>query len=173
MHDFLRLLAIPILANAVAADDFYVDGKTGKDLPTHGSSVAMPWKSIAFALSRIPTASSTATHTLHVAGGQVYSAATNGESYPLAPGAGVAIVGIVGIGTRPVLAIPNKGTGLLFDSKTTFDRRSRLANLAFVGGDRGVVMSVWDARHGPVIVDCAFRGHAGTAVGVSVTTPTL
>jgi hypothetical protein len=96
----LSVAAALLLLSPVLADDFFVDGRNGADLPGNGRSWQTPWKTIAYALAQIPAPAQGATHALHIAGGQTYAAATNGEVYPLAMRPAIALVGE---GSLPVL----------------------------------------------------------------------
>ena len=88
-------LLLSLLATAAplaAQNQYYVNGLTGLDQPANGSSAQSPWKTLHYAYSRIPAAVFPNGHTLAVAGGQIYSPATNGEQFPLTPAANVATV---------------------------------------------------------------------------------
>ncbi|MCC6672929.1 MAG: right-handed parallel beta-helix repeat-containing protein [Planctomycetes bacterium] len=149
-----RLLALALclgLATPGHADDFYVDGRTGADRPENGRSWQTPWKTIAYALARIPTPSAPASHTLHVAGGQTYSAASNGESFPLTVRPGVAIVGS---GTPPVLS-PVQRAALTFAYDTAYPASTRIARLVFQGWTMSVAPV--GVEHAPRFESCRFE----------------
>lgn len=154
----MRLAAFLLLAAPVSADTFYVNGQTGVDDPSHGTAASAPWKTIGYALAQIPRPTQVLmTHTLVVAGGQVYGPATNGESFPIRPAYNVAIEGRA-TPTPPVLAA-NGGTLLLFDPLEIYNRNQvTIRTLVFRGGEFGADMGGLNSnRHRPRLIDCTFE----------------
>lgn len=153
----------------VRADDFYVDGRSGIDRPDYGGSSQTPWRTITYALSRIPTPVAPATHTLRIAGGQTYSAVTNGEKFPLAMRPGVALRGE---GTTPWLDAPRAQT-LSFDASVAFTASTRVENLGLRGSP--LLLGSGSTEHSPAFVNCTFAAAgieiyaaSGATVGVRI-----
>jgi hypothetical protein len=76
---FVALLA----TNVLHAQVHYVDGQTGNDVATAGSSALTPWRTIGYAMTQV-TAPASGSMELRIAGNQAYGSATNGEVFPLA-----------------------------------------------------------------------------------------
>ncbi|MCD6326053.1 right-handed parallel beta-helix repeat-containing protein [bacterium] len=87
---FLLLAALLSLTLQVAAADYYVDAVDGSDSST-GASADEAWRTITNALDQVSGAS-IETVTIHVLDG-IYSASTNGESFPLVMRSNVSLVG--------------------------------------------------------------------------------
>lgn len=154
-------LALAMMA-PLRATDYYVNGLTGSDVPTAGTTAAAPWKTIAYALSQIPVPAS-GTHTLFVAGNQVYSVGTNGESFPLSPIFNVAVQGMEATPSNyPIIQIPASTDGLVFDPTVIFNRNQvTFRRLAFDGGDHAAVIGGNAMiRHRPRFWQCEFRNQA-------------
>lgn len=171
-------LALASIANAQSVGEYYVNGRTGMDRPEYGSAT-MPWKTIGYAITRMPPITNPSTwNTLLVEGNQVYSPGTNGEVLPIRPSFNLWIEGtFVGHGVLPVIGINPGGIGILFDPAITYERNpSTMRYLVFEGGAYGMSMgSSGTQRHRPRIQDCKFRGqtsagarimHAGSQIGI-------
>lgn|GEM_PF-2191541 len=143
-------------AGAFGQKTFYVNGKTGKDIKGNGLSAAKPWKTISFALSKItPPTQAQQSHTLKVAGGQTYSTATNGESFPLRPIYNVSI-------EAPLYTKIVVGKGqdaFVFDKKTVFNRNQvTIKGFEVLGGRVGAVIGGnQNIPHRPRFSNCIFR----------------
>ena len=81
----------PFAVFSVGGVDYYVDGARGEDYEWYDGSEDLPWKTITHALNSV-VASPATPATIHVAGG-VYSASTNGETFPLNMKSWVSLVG--------------------------------------------------------------------------------
>src|SRR5687767_2845981 len=64
----LALAAAMLLLSPLLADDFFVDGRNGADLPGNGRSRQTPWKTVAYALAQIPAPAQGTAHALRIAG---------------------------------------------------------------------------------------------------------
>lgn len=147
----LRTCWMTLIAAAPAQTDYYVNGMTGLDQPTHGGAAATPWKTIGYAL-----ANAAAPAVVHVAGNQVYAPSTNGESLPIAAMPGVTVRGASGA-ARPRFAVPQTIAVFQFAAALSFDATARLENLVFENGVRAVRLGSDTAHtHDPAIVDCLF-----------------
>ncbi len=81
----------PFTVFSVAGMDYYVDGARGENYEWYDGSEDLPWKTITHALNSA-IVSPAAPATIHVAPG-VYSASTNGETFPLNMKSWVSLVG--------------------------------------------------------------------------------
>jgi hypothetical protein len=143
-----------VLAGAVRADEFWVDGRTGRDDPSRGRTAQEPWRTIGYALRQIGTPADGGHHTLFVAGDQVYSGATNGETFPLRL---PPRIGLVGTGNCPALGIDPGAVGIDLEPTDSYDRDTRIENVGFDGGAVGLRMKAdRERRHGPLVVGCGF-----------------
>lgn len=152
----------------LAQSSFYVNGQSGLDVPANGSSAAAPWKTITYALSRItPPTQVQQVHTLHIAGGQVYSAGTNGESFPLTMLYNVALLGS-STTNRAVLAPRLWENAVLFAPGTIYNRNQvTLRNLEIRGGNIGALMGGTPGiRHRPRFWNCIFDGQGQAGVRI-------
>ena len=164
------LIALALLFSATsglfAQSNFYVNGQTGLDLPSQGSSTAAPWKTISYALSRItPPTQVQQVHTLHIAGSQIYSPTTNGESFPLTMLYNVALLGST-TSARAVLAPRFGETAIVFDRNTIYNRNQvTLRNLEIRGGRIGALLGGNPGiRHRPRFWNCVFDGQSEAGV---------
>ncbi|MBK9386704.1 MAG: right-handed parallel beta-helix repeat-containing protein [Planctomycetes bacterium] len=166
------LAALALLCSAppclFAQSSFYVDGQSGLDVPGNGSSTAAPWKTISYALSRItPPTQVQSVHTLHLAGGQVYSPATNGESFPLTMLYNVALLGS-STSSRAILSPRSSESAIVFDRGTIYNRNQvTLRNLEIRGAQVGALMGGNPGiRHRPRFWNCVFDGQAQAGVRI-------
>ena len=161
-------LSSPALPAQTLLADWYVDGKTGSDLPTNGMSAATPWKTITYALTQIPRpAQASQYQQLYVEGNQVYSPSTNGETLPIRPAYNVSIEGtFAGHGVMPRIQPGTGGTSIAFAANETFNRNQvTLRYLVFDGGDYGATMGASPgARHRPRFQECRFESQARAGV---------
>jgi len=81
----------PFAVFSVGGVDYYVDAARGEDYEWYDGSEGLPWKTITHALNSV-VASPATPATIHVAGG-VYSASTNGETFPLNMKSWLSLVG--------------------------------------------------------------------------------
>ncbi|HUT02886.1 MAG TPA: right-handed parallel beta-helix repeat-containing protein [bacterium] len=81
----------PFTVFSVAGVDYYVNAARGENYEWYDGSPDLPWKTITHALNSIMV-SPASPATIHVAGG-VYSASTNGETFPLNMKSWVSLVG--------------------------------------------------------------------------------
>lgn len=169
-----RLAAAALLLSgglgAQSVGSYFVNGVTGQDTPTNGGSASSPWKTITYAITRIPPISNpTQWHTLYVEGNQIYSPGTNGETLPIQPSYNLWIEGtFAGHGVMPVIRAVPGGTGMRFAPAIAYERNpSTMRYLVFEGGSYGMTMgNSPNQRHRPRIQDCVFRGQ--TSAGVRV-----
>jgi hypothetical protein len=167
----IRFLLMLLLAAVVvpAQGEFYVNGLTGLDAPSHGGSPQTPWKTIGHALANIPPQSSEHSAILYVEGNQVYSTTTNGEVFPLRPAFNVWIEGtFLYHGNMPVIAPPANGTAFEFAPAAFFFRNSvTFRYLVVEGGRYGMQMgSSPGFRHRPRVQDCTFRHQTVAAISL-------
>ncbi|HLU40133.1 MAG TPA: choice-of-anchor Q domain-containing protein [Planctomycetota bacterium] len=171
----LRTLALAIVASSALASaqtivaEYYVNGRTGIDRPDYGTSPDTPWKTFAYAIPRIPpVANPDEANRLNVEGDQVYSTATNGETFPIRPVPNLWIEGtFVGHGRMPVLQPPPGGTAMRFDPTLAYSRNpSTMRYLVFDGGAYGVEMGHSTQRHRPRFQDCTFQNQSRACVHV-------
>ena len=166
----LVVVAITWLLQAIPAQTtYYVDGLLGTDAPSNGSSAAMPWKTIGYAMANVPPQTSSTSAIIYLEGNQEYSATTNGESFPITPAYNVWLEGtFLGHGQMPVIRIPTAGTGFLFPVNESFLRNAvTFRYLMIEDGDYGMQMgSAPGFRHRPRVQDCTFRNQAIAAVSI-------
>jgi hypothetical protein len=160
------------LTAPVAADEFFVNGQTGTDIPGNGRSATTPWKTIRYALTQIPRPTDPRyDHVLYVEGNQEYSPTTNGESFPIRAAYNVSIIGtFVGHGRMPVLRIPAGSSGIWFDPNEVFNRNQvTIRYLVFDGGQYGAEMGAAPGqRHRPKFDHSLIRGQ--TIAGIKIDT---
>lgn len=172
-----RALTLTLLTSALVpslrATDYWVDGKRGSDTATAGKSLASPWKTIQYALRHVPVPTGNNGHTLHIVGGQTYSTASNGESFPLRPLYNVTIQGYANSNAAwPVIAIPNGGTGFHFDPLVNYERNAvTFRYLKFSGGAVALDMGGTPGkRHRPRIWQCEFRNQSVSSARIRTQT---
>lgn len=175
----MRTLAIlgtlvALFAGSATAGDYYVNGSTGSDRVEYGGSLQKPWKTVGYALAQIPRDANR--HVIHVVGGQVYSPATNGESYPLAMRPRVSVIGVDGA-SAPVFESGN-ASGFVLRSDEAFDAAVRYENLAFRRGSAAIVLGGALRDHEPTIANCTFLDIAQDGIriepiGFSLTAPKI
>lgn len=148
--------------------DYYVDGRSGVDSTTNGTTPTAPWRTITYALTRIPRPVAAYTwRTLHVEGNQDYAPGTNGETLPIVPTFNVRIVGsTAGHGQPPVIRIPTGGTGMAFAGSENYERDdSKISFLVFEGGSYGVTLGGNSGKkHRPALEDCRFSNQTGSGI---------
>lgn len=166
----LFVVAITWLLQAIPAQTaYYVNGLVGIDAPTQGSSVTAPWKTIGYAMANVPPQTISTSAIIYLEGNQEYSAATNGESFPITPAYNVWLEGtFLGHGQMPILRIPAAGTGFLFPANEFFFRNKvTFRYLVIEDGDYGMRMgSDPGYRHRPRVQDCMFRNQAMASVSL-------
>jgi hypothetical protein len=153
---------------AIAQGSFYVDGALGIDAPGRGQ-VGAPWKTIGYALANVPAQTLTTSAVVWVEGNQVYSPATNGETFPLSPVYNVAIQGrTAGHGKKATLRVPSGGTAMVFASGVVFNRNQvTISEFVIEGGDYGMQMGAAPGfRHRPRVQYCVFDGQAQAPVRI-------
>lgn len=167
MHKTTRslLLAFALLlqVHVAAQGPYYVNGQTGLDVPANGMSAATPWKTIGYAMAHAAPQTVATSDLIYVEGNQVYSPATNGESFPIAPAYNITLAGGLAVhGNKPVLAIPTGGVGFLFPGNQFFNRNQvTFRNLVLDGGDYGMRMGAAAGfRHRPRVQNCTFQNQA-------------
>ena len=205
-HPILGLLLCLLLAGIAAAQApqqaaFYVNGATGINTPTAGIPPAGPlgwtpcgaaatpvgWKTIGYAIQQVanwlattPTAVPSAV--LYVEGGQAYSAATNGEVFPIVAHPLVALEGTFcntltwpelrpATGQAAIQLTPSVvysyRVGVVVGSSTYLYPSSNFRYLQFVGGSNGIAMgSAGSARHRSRIEECVFLRQTGAGVAI-------
>lgn len=174
---------------------FYVSGAAGVDLPSAGIPAGGPlgwepcsgngyptgWRTIGYAIQQTaawlaanqPTVPSAV---LYVEGGQAYSAATNGESFPIVAHPLVALEGtFCNSLSWPELRPAAGETAIQLTSSVFYNYRlgvtvggqtfvypaSNFRYLRFVGGARGMVMGAGPGvRHRSRIEECEFSGQS-------------
>ncbi len=153
-----------------AQGPWYVDGVSGVDAPGRGSSPAVAWKTIGYAMAQAVPGSTTGSSVVYVAGGQSYGAASNGETFPVVMRPGVGLVGFAaGSSGLPVLQIPTGATGVEFASDQNYLRATSVVRaLTFSGGARGLLISAQQAvNQEPMIENCRFESQQGWAIDVA------
>ncbi len=154
---------------ATAQGPYYVNGLTGLDAPTQGTSPGAPWKTIGYALAHVPPQTPTTSEVVYVEGNQDYSPTTNGEVFPIVPAYNVWIEGTFLVhGRLPVLRIPAGGTGFQLPGNQSFLRNEvTFRYLVLDGGSYGMQMgSTGGARHRPRVQDCTFQNQTVAAVSL-------
>lgn len=150
--------------------NYYVNGRTGMDVPGYGRSPATPWKTMTYAMTQIPPVVNPVNwNTLYVEGDQAYAPGTNGETLPVRPAYNLWIEGtFVGHGRMPIIAVGAGGTGFEFDPNVVYNRnQSTMRYLVFEGGRYGMKMGASGTRrHRPRIQDCTFRGQSAAGVRI-------
>jgi formylglycine-generating enzyme required for sulfatase activity len=198
----LFLLAFAPMARAQTPQQaaFYVNGATGVDSPSAGIPSAGPlgwepnilptpqgWKTIQYAITQVQAWMAANTPTvptalIYIQGGQTYSAAANGESFPVLLPPAIALEGtFIGLGFTAFPQLqPAAGVAAiqLDPNRNYFDRAViggvRFSNCGFrylrlQGGSYGIDLgSAAGIRHNPRIEDCEFLGQ--TAAGIRVDT---
>jgi formylglycine-generating enzyme required for sulfatase activity len=204
-HPILGLLLSLLFAAFAAAQTpqqagFYVNGAAGIDTPTAGIPVPTPlgwtpniapvpqgWRTIQYAITQVqawmainqPTVP---TAVLYIQGGQNYSAATNGESFPIVVAPSILFEGtFIGLGFTAfpnmvppagVAAFSMPGNQNFFDRATVSGVRysnSLCRYIRFSGGSVGIAMGANSSfRHNPRIEDCDFVEQ--TVAGIQVDT---
>lgn len=166
----LVVVAITWLLQAIPAQDtYYVNGLTGLDAPSQGTSAAAPWKTIGYAMANVPPQTISTSAIIYLEGNQEYSPATNGETFPIAPAYNVWLEGTFLVhGQMPVIRIPAAGTGFLFPANEFFFRNEvTFRYLVIEDGDYGMQMGANAGyRHRPRVQDCTFRNQAIASVSL-------
>ena len=157
------LLTLASAAATATASDFFVDGLRGTDWPDYGRSASQPWKTIQYAAQHLPVPMPTQSHTLFIAGGQTYGAATNGEAFPLPA---LYNIQYLGTGPRPIMDVPSGTVGMWFPGTVEFTGWTKVAHLEFRNGGLKLGAGNGVRFHRPVIDDCVFD-----RCGVLVETP--
>ncbi len=152
------------LGSSLFARDYYVNGKTGKDIPT-GGTIHSPWKTIAYALTQVPSPTNPKLdHVIHIVGGQTYV-----QTQALQMKYNVRLVGDP-VGTRMPLIKGSKSLSSLihFPASVLFNRKtSGFKYLVLEGAVYGVTMgSTGGKKHQPEILSSRFRkqGKAGVLI---------
>jgi hypothetical protein len=146
------------------ANDYWVNGKTGKDLPTAGTRNA-PWKTIAYALAHTPSPTNPRYHNaIRIIGGQTYKL-----TQPLQMKYNVRLAGDFVGTTIPVLQGPKSLSSLIhFPANVIFNRKTAgFEYLILEGGNYGVTMGgTGGKRHRPEILYSRFlrQGTAGILI---------
>ncbi len=162
-----RVAALLLAMACLRSQSYYVNGSTGVDAPSHGTTAASPWKTITYGIAHMPAQTPTTTATLYIEGNQVYSPSTNGETFPLTPAYNVSLEGtFVGHGVWPVLQVPPGQTGVLFPANQTFNRNAvTFRYLDFRGGAIAMLMGAnAGQRHRPRVQDCQFHGQTFASI---------
>lgn len=170
-----------LCAAVTAQGPYYVNGQSGSDSPTNGTSPATAWKTIGYALAHVPPQTPSTSDIVYVEGNQIYSPATNGEVFPIAPSYNVWLEGTFAVhGQKPVIQVPAGGTGFLFPGNQSFNRNAvTFRYLVIENGAFGMRMgSDPGSRHRPRVQDCIFRNQTTASVsiqplGASVDDPRL
>jgi formylglycine-generating enzyme required for sulfatase activity len=204
MQRLLLLVSLFLLAFAPMARTqqaaFYVNGATGVDSPSAGIPSAGPlgwnpnipplpqgWKTIQYAITQVqawmaansPTVS---TAILYIQGGQNYSAATNGESFPVIVAPSILFEGTFigqGFTAFPNLVPPAGVAAFSMPGNQEFLDRATISGvrysnslcryIRFTGGSVGIAMGANGSfRHNPRIEDCDFVEQ--TVAGIRVDT---
>ena len=187
------LLCAALFAQAPQQHTFYVNGITGTDTPSSGyegfnwdpSSTVPPapngYRTIRYAIQQalpyVAAASGNvvACAKIYVQGGQVYSAATNGEVFPIQQESAIGLEGtFVGLGysAYPVLQPPAGVAALTFSATQSFNGKISVSGtlfssnhyryLEFRGGSHAATMGAsppvmfQSFRHRPRFEDCIF-----------------
>ena len=154
MIEKLRCLwcALLLIGVCAAQPSWFVDGRRGADVP-NGGSAANPWKTIGYALATMPVPRPPGFHVLYVAGGQVYGAATNGETFPIAMRDAIAVVGV----GMPVVDVPASTTAFVFDPQQSFGPTSGLVGVVVQADPSApsvTLGSAAGASHAPSFLSC-------------------
>lgn len=164
------VLVLAMAAGAVAQGPWFVDGQSGIDAPGRGRNAALPWRTIGYALAQAQPTGSAAADTLLVAGGQAYSAATNGEVFPLVLRPDLTVRRLpTGPAAAPVLRGGNGETIAVLDANQSYPRGAAplLQELVFEGGAHGLVLGSAGSRsHGPWIENCTFSGQVASCIRI-------
>lgn len=158
------------VTSLAAQGPYYVNGVTGVDAPAYGLSPNQPWKTLTHALANVPAQTPSTSTIVYVEGNQVYSPATNGETFPLVPAYNVAIEGtFVGHGRMPVFRAPAGGVTFAFPGNVFFNRNQvTFRYLVIEDGNYGITMGAAAGyRHRPRVQDCTFRNQA--IAGIRIT----
>jgi hypothetical protein len=162
----LVLAALGHVAALTAQGPYYVDGMLGVDGVGYGTSPAQPYRTITHAIAQAG-APATGTLTIKIQGGRVYSPATNGETFPLAPPPGVTLEGVPGSGgLLPDLTPPAGAIGVQLDPNVSYGANSALLrNMMVSSGDCGVrAGSTPGGMHVVGIENCHFHGQASYGI---------
>lgn len=158
-----------LCAAVTAQGPYYVNGQSGIDSPTNGTSPAAAWKTIGYALAHVPPQTPSTSDIVYVEGNQVYSPATNGEVFPIAPAYNIWLEGTFAVhGQKPVIQVPAGGTGFLFPGNQSFNRNAvTFRYLVIENGAFGMRMgSDPGSRHRPRVQDCIFRNQTTASVSI-------
>ncbi len=204
-HPILGLLLSLLFAAFAAAQTpqqagFYVNGATGIDTPTAGIPVPTPlgwtpniapvpqgWRTIQYAITQVQAwmaanSPTVPTAKLFIQGGQNYSAATNGEAFPIVVAPSILFEGTFigqGFTAFPNLVPPAGVAAFSMPGNQNFSDRAtvsgvRFSNslcryIRFTGGSVGIAMGANSSfRHNPRIEDCDFVEQ--TVAGIRVDT---
>ncbi len=153
----LSLLSLLFLfTNLAFANNYWVDGKRGKDVSTGGTRQA-PWKTIAYALSQVPSPTNPRyDNAIRIIGGQAYAL-----TQPLQMKYNVRLVGDFVGTTMPVIRGSQQLSSLIhFPGNVIFNRKTAgFSYLILDGGSYGVTMGgTGGKRHRPELLYSRFRG---------------
>lgn len=159
--------ALALGLSAAAQGPYLVDGQLGVDAPGNGGPGMPPWRTIGYALAHVPPPPAGAA-TVFVVGGQIYDAASNGETFPIDVPPWVAVEGIAAGAGAPVLQPLSSDVALQLAGAADFvNTHTLLRGLVVQGGDVGLQLGAaagW--AHRPLVEDCEFL--AQTTAGVQV-----
>ena len=153
-----------LLGTSLFANNYYVNGKTGKDVPNGGTRNA-PWKTIAYALSQVSSPTNPRyDHAIRIIGGQTYVL-----TQPLQMKYNVRLVGDFVGTTMPIIKGSKNLSSLIhFPGNVIFNRKTAgFKYLVLEGGAFGVTMGgTGGKRHRPELLYSRFRkqGTAGILI---------
>lgn len=164
-------LTLLVFVSALSAQGttFYVNGLTGSDVPASGGAPGTPWKTVAYAMRNVPSITTPGqSGVIVIEGNQTYSAATNGETFPIVPAPNYIVRGsIAGHGVRPTFQDPSvAGTLFALDPRQDYlGPRTVYRGLQFDGGNTAFEMGALPGfRHAPEIRQCSFRNQSYAAI---------
>lgn len=151
----LLLFVAPRVASAT---DFYVDGLTGRDTASGGTAIS-PWRTIAYAMSNVPTPPANVTHRVLVTGAQDYVVDTTIVLRDR--------IFLIGVGAMPPRLVPGAQRTLVRVAGTVNAEVYAVDSMGFSGGEVGVDLGSVGSSNAPlqcVIANCQFYGQTQAAV---------